>query len=62
MHHRATVMNASNPALSFSVNISTFLPENDWRTNITENLVTFRGVAYTIFAFTNFKDVSLTLE
>jgi len=32
------------------------------RTNVTENSVTFRGVAFTVYAFTNFEDVPLTLE
>ena len=35
---------------------------NDWRTNVTENSVTFRGVAFTVFVFTNFEDLPLTLE
>ena len=50
-------MDAPNPAQSFSANISAFFPGNDWRTNVTENSVTFRGVAFTVFAFTNFEDV-----
>jgi len=55
-------MDAPNPALSFSTNISAFFPGNDWMTNVIENSVTFRGVTYTLFAFTNFEDVPLTLE
>jgi len=43
-------------------NISAFFSENDWRTNVTENSVLFRGVAFTIFFFSNFEDVPLTLE
>ena len=62
MYDRPTVMDAPNPAQSFSVNISTFFPRNDWRTNVIENSITFRGVPFTIFAFTNFEDVPLTLE
>jgi len=62
MYDRATVMDAPNPALSFSSNISTFFLGNDWKTNVTENSVMLRGVAYTIFTFRNFEDVPLTLE
>ena len=57
MYDRTTIMDAPNPAQSFSANISAFFPGNDWRTNVTENSVTFRGVAFTVFAFTNFEDV-----
>jgi len=57
MYDRATVMDAPNPTLSFSTNISTFFLGNDWRMNVTENFVTFKSVAYTVFAFTNFEDV-----
>jgi len=60
MYDRATVMDAPNPTLSFSVNILAFF--NNWKTNVTENSVTFKGVAYTIFAFTNIEDIPLTLE
>ena len=62
MHDKATIMDAPNPAQSFFANISAFFPRNDWRTNVTENSVRFRGVAFTVFAFTNFEDVPLTLE
>jgi len=41
MYDRATVMDA---------NISAFFSENDWRINVTENSVPFRGVAFTIFS------------
>jgi len=62
MNDRATVMDAPNPTQSFSANISAFFPENDWRRNVTENSVTFRSVAFTVFTFTHFEDVPLTLE
>jgi len=55
-------MDVPNLAQSFSANISTFFPGNDWRTNVIENWFTFRGVAFTVFSFTNFEDVPLTLE
>jgi len=55
-------MDTSNPAQSFSANILAFFPGNDWRTNVIENSVTFWGVAFITFAFTNFEDVPLTLE
>jgi len=62
MYDTTTGMDAPNPTLSFSTNISTFFPGNDWRTNVIENFVTFKGVAYTVFAFTNFENVPLTLK
>jgi len=37
-------------------------PGNDWRTNVIENSVTFWGAVFTVFVFTNFEDVPLTLE
>jgi len=55
-------MDAPNLTLSFSTNISAFFLVNDWKTNVTNNSVTFRGVAYIVFGFTNFEDVPLTLE
>jgi len=55
-------MDVPNPVLSFSTNISAFFPGNDGRRNVTKNSITFRGVAYTVFAFTNFEYVPLTLE
>jgi len=51
-----------NLAQSFSANISAFFSGNDWRTNVTEISVTFWGVPFTVFSFTNFEDVPLTLE
>jgi len=55
-------MDAPNHALSFFPNISAFFLRNDWWTNVIENSVTFQRVAYTVFAFTNFEGVPLTLE
>jgi len=37
MNDRATIMDAPNPAQSFSANISAFFTGNDRRTNVTEN-------------------------
>jgi len=62
MYDRTTVMDVPNPTLSFSANISAFFTGNDWRMNVTENSVTFRGSAHTIFTFTNFEDVPLALN
>jgi len=62
MYDRATIMDAPNPTLSFSANILTFFRGNDWKMNVTENSVIFKGIAYIVFAFTNFEDVALTLE
>jgi len=41
MNDRTTVMDTPNPAQSFSENISVFFSRNYWRTNTTENSVTF---------------------
>ena len=55
-------MDTPNPVQSFSANISAFFLGNDWRINVIEISVPFRGVAFPVFAFTNFEDVHLTLE